>query len=79
MIFNFSGTCRYDFKHELLKDSVNAEVIDCRILNPFQPDIIIKSVQKTGKLLVIDGSWKNWNPSINWCDFPLPISWNQLA
>ena len=33
----------------------NAEVIDLRILNPLKIDEIIKSVQKTGKLVVIDG------------------------
>ena len=36
----------------------NAEVIDLRILNPLKIDEIIKSVQKTGKLVVIDGGTK---------------------
>ena len=36
---------------------VHAEVIDLRILNPFSPDIILNSVSKTGRLLVIDGGW----------------------
>ncbi len=44
---------------ELAKDNISAEVIDCRVLNPFNPDLIIESVRKTGKLLVLDGSWKN--------------------
>lgn len=44
---------------ELAKDNISAEVIDCRVLNPFNPDLIIDSVKKTGKLLVLDGSWKN--------------------
>tara|TARA_B100001250_G_scaffold360657_1_gene338278 strand:+ start:22998 stop:23969 length:972 start_codon:yes stop_codon:yes gene_type:complete len=44
---------------ELAKDNISAEVIDCRVLNPFNPDLIIDSVRKTGKLLVLDGSWKS--------------------
>lgn len=76
----FTSCQALEAANELLKDSVNAEVIDCRILNPFQPDIIIKSVQKTGKLLVIDGSWKNCgfsseviaSVSENFIDFKTP-------
>lgn len=38
---------------------IKAEVIDIRVLNPFHPDLIITSVQKTGRLLVIDGGWSS--------------------
>ncbi len=41
------------------KVGISAEVIDIRTLNPFDPSIIIKSTEKTGNLIVIDGSWKN--------------------
>jgi pyruvate dehydrogenase E1 component beta subunit len=37
---------------------VSAEVIDLRILNPFDPEVIVESVRKTGRLLVVDGSWR---------------------
>ena len=36
-----------------------AEVIDVRVLSPLSPENIIKSVLKTRRLVVIDGSWKN--------------------
>jgi len=39
--------------------SVSAEVIDLRVLNPFEPKAIIASVQKTGRLLVVDGGCRN--------------------
>lgn len=42
-----------------LEMGVSVEVIDVRVLNPFDPDLIITSVKKTGRLLVIDGSWSN--------------------
>lgn len=44
---------------KLKENKIDAEVIDLRILNPLDPTIIIKSVEKTGRLIVIDGSWKN--------------------
>ena len=34
-----------------------AEVIDLRVLNPFNPELITQSVRRTGRLLVIDGGW----------------------
>ncbi|MBU3738469.1 MAG: alpha-ketoacid dehydrogenase subunit beta [Rhodoferax sp.] len=36
----------------------SVEVVDLRVLNPFQPDVILSSAQKTGRLLVVDGGWK---------------------
>lgn len=42
---------------QLQLQGVSAEVIDLRVLNPFKPDIIIDSVMKTSRLLVVDGSW----------------------
>jgi len=37
---------------------ISAEVIDLRILNPFHRETLVASVQKTGRLAVIDGGWK---------------------
>jgi pyruvate/2-oxoglutarate/acetoin dehydrogenase E1 component len=42
----------------LLKEGLSAEIIDLRVLNPFKPDLIIESVKRTGRLLVVDGGWK---------------------
>lgn len=42
----------------LAEQNISVEVIDLRILNPFDPKVIIESVQKTGRLLVIDGGWR---------------------
>ena len=43
---------------ELRKQNVSAEVIDVRVLKPFCPEKIVSSVQKTGRLIVLDGGWK---------------------
>lgn len=44
---------------ELAKMSIGAEVIDLRVLNEFKPEVVVDSVRKTGRLLVVDGGWKN--------------------
>ena len=49
-----------DVAHELKKiKGVTAQVIDLRVLNPLNPDIIVESVAQTKNLLVLDGGWKN--------------------
>ncbi len=41
----------------LAKENIFAEVIDVRVLNPLKVDTIIKSVEKTKHLLVLDSGW----------------------
>ena len=43
---------------ELAAAGRSAEVIDLRVLNPFKPEVIRRSVKKTGRLLVVDGGWR---------------------
>jgi acetoin:2,6-dichlorophenolindophenol oxidoreductase subunit beta len=50
--------------HELLVDvGINAEVIDPIWLVPLDVDSIIQSVQRTGRLLVVDNAWTNCGAS----------------
>jgi len=44
---------------ELNDLGISSDVIDLRIINPFNPSLIIESVKKTGKLVVIDGGWSS--------------------
>lgn len=44
---------------EAKKKQISVEVIDIRILNPFDCEVILASVEKTGRLLVVDGGWPN--------------------
>jgi pyruvate/2-oxoglutarate/acetoin dehydrogenase E1 component len=41
----------------LKQQGVSVEVIDIRVINPFDPTAIVASVEKTGRLLAIDGGW----------------------
>jgi len=44
---------------KLKSKNISVELIDIRVLNPFQPDAIVRSVKKTGRLLAVDGGWTN--------------------
>jgi pyruvate/2-oxoglutarate/acetoin dehydrogenase E1 component len=41
----------------LQQQGISAEVIDLRVINPLDPSTIVDSVEKTGRLLVLDGGW----------------------
>lgn len=41
----------------LSKEGINIEIIDLRTIKPYDKDIIIKSVKKTGRLVIADTSW----------------------
>lgn len=41
----------------LAAEGVEAEVVDLRILNPFDGEALVESVSKTGRLLAVDGGW----------------------
>jgi pyruvate dehydrogenase E1 component beta subunit len=43
----------------LEKENISCEIIDLRIINPLDITNVISSVEKTGRLCVVDGSWKN--------------------
>ncbi len=42
---------------ELAKEGIDCEVIDPRTVRPLDIDTIVKSVRKTGYLVVVDQSW----------------------
>lgn len=54
----YSTRLALDARAELAKQGLHAEVIDLRVLNPLRADAFIESVQKTGRLLVVDGGWR---------------------
>lgn len=42
---------------ELMKDQINAEVIDLRTVRPIDYDTVINSVKKTNRLVIVEESW----------------------
>jgi len=47
----------------LAKRGISAEVVDLRTIKPLDGDAIEASVRKTGRLLVVDGTWKSYGVS----------------
>lgn len=43
----------------LAKTGISCELIDLRIINPLDITDVLASVEKTGRLCVVDGGWKN--------------------
>ena len=44
--------------YSLREEGISAELVDLRSIKPLDTDLIINSVRKTGRLVVVDGSWK---------------------
>jgi pyruvate dehydrogenase E1 component beta subunit len=42
----------------LAAQGINAEVIDLRTAKPLDVDLILRSVQKTGRAVIVDGGWR---------------------
>jgi len=45
---------------KLAKQGIDTELIDIRSIKPLDKDALLKSVKKTGKLVVADGGWKSF-------------------
>jgi pyruvate dehydrogenase E1 component beta subunit len=43
---------------QLANIGIDAEVIDLRSLKPWDQDLVLSSVGKTGRLIIADGAWK---------------------
>ena len=46
-----------NISQKLIQNKISPEIIDLRIINPFNHKIISDSVKKTGRLFVLDGGW----------------------
>ncbi len=46
-------------RERLQASGISAEVVDLRVLNPFDATVIVASVCRTRRLLVVDGGWRN--------------------
>ena len=43
---------------DLAKEGIHAEVVDVRTIKPLDRNVVLASVQKTGRLVVADGGWR---------------------
>jgi pyruvate dehydrogenase E1 component beta subunit len=42
----------------LVKEGINIEIVDLRTVKPLDENLILASVRKTGRLVVVDGGWR---------------------
>ena len=55
----FSVKLATQLSKKLAEKGISATVIDLRVINPLDGQTITESVSKTGRLVAIDGGWKN--------------------
>ena len=55
---SYMVTEAYNAAWELAKDSIDAEVVDLRTLRPLDEELVLTSVKKTGRAVVVDTGWK---------------------
>lgn len=56
---SYSVKLALDAATKLDEEGISCEVVDARVINPFDPALMARSVRKTGRFLAIDGSWSN--------------------
>lgn len=68
-------------RERLAAQGVSAEVVDLRVLNPFDATVVVQSVQRTGALLVVDGGWRTCGMAgevlASVCENLPPSSWRR--
>jgi pyruvate dehydrogenase E1 component beta subunit len=55
---SYMATEAYHAAESLKNDGIDAEIVDLRTLRPFDEEIILSSVAKTGRVLIADTGWK---------------------
>jgi pyruvate dehydrogenase E1 component beta subunit len=55
---SYSVKLALDAAEELAEEGISCAVVDARILNPFDPALLRRSVRKTGRFLAVDGGWE---------------------
>jgi pyruvate dehydrogenase E1 component beta subunit len=45
---------------KLAADGIRAELVDLRTIKPLDENLILQSVKKTGRLIVVDGGWRSF-------------------
>jgi len=43
---------------ELAKEGIDVELIDLRTVKPLDEELLLKSIKKTGRMIIADGGWK---------------------
>jgi pyruvate/2-oxoglutarate/acetoin dehydrogenase E1 component len=63
---------------KLKKAGIDAELIDLRTIKPLDEDLLLKSIKKTGKLVIIDGGWKSYGIGAEIAAFAVETAYSYL-
>jgi pyruvate/2-oxoglutarate/acetoin dehydrogenase E1 component len=54
----YSTQLALDAAARLTEQAISCDVVDLRVLNPFDGRLVVESVGRTGRLLALDGGWR---------------------
>jgi pyruvate dehydrogenase E1 component beta subunit len=59
-LISFSHTMHVAAKavDEIEKEGISVELIDLRSIKPYDKDLLLETIKKTGRAAIVDGSWK---------------------
>lgn len=64
--------------NDLAEIGIDAELLDLRTIKPLDKDLIVKSVKKTGRLVVADAGWKSFGAAAEVCAIITEKAFNYL-
>lgn len=64
--------------NELEKEGIDVEIVDLRTAKPIDKEMIIESVKKTGRSIVVDGGWKTCGYSAEICTLIMEFAFDHL-
>lgn len=76
--FSYTMHVALNATETLVKDGIDVELIDLRSIKPYDKEMLVESVKKTGKLVIVDGSWKTGGFSAEISSFISENAFNYL-
>ncbi len=63
---------------QLSNEGIDVELIDLRSIKPYDKELLLSSVKKTGKLVIVDGSWNTGGISADISSFVMENAFKYL-
>lgn len=76
--FSYAMNLATEATEALVNDGIDVELIDLRTLKPYDKELLLETVKKTGRLVIIDESWKTGGFSAELSSFISEFAFNSL-
>jgi acetoin:2,6-dichlorophenolindophenol oxidoreductase subunit beta len=76
--FSYAMNLAQESTEALVKEGIDVELIDLRTIKPYDKELLIESIKKTGRLLIVDGSWKTGGFSAELSSFVSEFAYRYL-